>query len=105
MRTKSELPELSDGHETSKERQIFAEAIELAAESRAAFLKEACGTEGIIHRDLKPSNVLAAEYDPRVLPRIIDFAAHAPHCSGFEGAPALFGGADAVNGGCSLSNR
>jgi serine/threonine protein kinase/tetratricopeptide (TPR) repeat protein len=29
--------------------------------------------KGIIHRDLKPSNVLAAEYDGRPVPKIIDF--------------------------------
>jgi serine/threonine protein kinase len=32
--------------EVNKERQIFAEVIELPAERRAAFLKEVCGTDG-----------------------------------------------------------
>src|SRR5678815_2974535 len=32
--------------EANKERQIFAETIELPAERRATFLKEACGTDG-----------------------------------------------------------
>ena len=29
--------------------------------------------KGIIHRDIKPSNILIAEYDDRVVPKIIDF--------------------------------
>src|SRR5262245_38570230 len=32
--------------EANKERQVFADAVELPAESRAAFLQEACGTDG-----------------------------------------------------------
>ena len=29
--------------------------------------------KGILHRDIKPSNVLVADYDGRVLPKVIDF--------------------------------
>lgn len=37
--------------EANKERQVFADAVELPAERRAAFFKEACGTDGELFTD------------------------------------------------------
>ena len=52
---------------------------QLAPKDRLRLMADVCSAvqhahqKGIIHRDLKPSNILVAQYDDRLVPKVIDF--------------------------------
>jgi hypothetical protein len=57
----------------------YCEAARLSVPERLRLFVQVCSAvqhahqKGIIHRDLKPSNILAAPYDDKPVPKVIDF--------------------------------